>query len=130
MALVRILVLVALLVASGPLQSEYARTRFVFTQDGAISSVPPWLALIALAVVFILAAGARREQRQPTALLIIELVVAVLIAIVPPLIWAQVLPGLWTEAMGGTTGASYAQMLAVVWAMLVVRTMRSRRRAG
>ena len=57
-------------------------------------------------------------------------VVAVLIAIVPPLIWAQVLPGLWTEAMGGTTGASYAQMLAVVWAMLVVRTMRSRRRAG
>lgn len=130
MALVRILVLVALLVASGPLQSEYARTRFVFTQDGAISSVPPWLALIALAVVFILAAGARREQRQPTALLIFELVVAVLIAIVPPLIWAQVLPGLWTEAMGGTTGASYAQMLAVVWAMLVVRTMRSRRRAG
>ena len=130
MALVRILVLVALLVASGPLQSEYARTRFVFTQDGAISSVPPWLALIALAVVFILAAGARRGQRQPTALLIIELVVAVLIAIVPPLIWAQVLPGLWTEAMGGTTGASYAQMLAVVWAMLVVRTMRSRRRAG
>jgi hypothetical protein len=130
MALVRILVLVALLVASGPLQSEYARTRFVFTQDGAISSVPPWLALIALAVVFILAAGARREQRQPTALLIIELVVAVLIAIVPPLIWAQVLPGLWTEAMGGTTGASYAQMLAVVWAMIVVRTMRSRRRAG
>ena len=127
MALVRILVLIALLLASGPLQAEYARTRFVFTQDGAISSVPPWLGLVALAVVFILAAAARREQRQPTALLIVELVVAVLIAIVPPLIWAQVLPGLWTEAMGGTTGASYAQMLAVVWAMLVVRTWRDRR---
>lgn len=130
MALARIPVLIALLVASGPLQAEYARTRFVFTQDGAISSVPPWLGLIALAVVFILVAGARREERQPMAVLIVELVVAVLIAIVPPLIWAQVLPGLWTEAMGGTTGASYAQMLAVVWAMIAVRTMRARRAAA
>ena len=130
MVLARIPVLIALLVASGPLQTEYARTRFIFTQDGAVSSVPPWLGLVALAVVFILVAGARREQRQPTAILVLELVVAVVIAIVPPLIWAQVLPGLWTEAMGGTTGASYAQMLAVVWAMIAVRTLRSRRRAG
>ena len=130
MVLARIPVLIALLVASGPLQTEYARTRFIFTQDGAVSSVPPWLGLVALAVVFILVAGARREQRQPTAILVLELVVAVVIAIVPPLIWAQVLPGLWTEAMGGTTGASYAQMLAVVWAMIAVRTMRARRAAA
>jgi len=130
MAFARILALIALLLASGPLQEEYARTRFVFTQDGAISSVPPWLGLVALAVVFILVAAARRDRRHATAALVIELLVAVLIAIVPPLIWAQVAPGLWTAAMGGTTGASFAQMLAVVWAMLAVRTLRSQRRAG
>lgn len=129
MALTRIAVLIALVVASGPLQEAYARSRFVLTQDGAISSIPPWLGLVALAVVFILTAGARREQGQATAVLILELVIAVVITIVPPLIWAQVVPGIWTEAMGGTTGASYAQMLAVVWAMIVVRTLRARRRA-
>lgn len=129
MALVRILALIALLLVSTPLQEEYARTRFVFTQDGAISSVPPWLGLIALAVGFILVAAARRSQRQATAGLVVELVLAVLIAIVPPLIWAQVAPELWTAAMGGSTSSSFAQMLAVVWAMLVVRTLRSQRRA-
>lgn len=130
MALARIPVLLALLVASGPLQWRYAQTRFVFTQDGAISSIPPWLGLIALAVVFILLAGARRDERQATALLVLELVVAIIIAIVPPLIWAQVAAGPWTEAMGGTTGASYAQMLAVVWAMIAVRTLRAQRRGA
>ncbi len=130
MAYARIPVLLALLLASGPLQWRYAETRFVFTQDGAVSSVPPWLALVALAVVFILVAAAGRERRHATPLLVLELLVAFVIAIVPPLIWAQVAAGAWTEAMGGTTGASYAQMLAVVWGLIAVRTWRTQRRAG
>lgn len=129
MSLIRIPALLALLVASGPLQWRYAQTRFVFTQDGAVSSIPPWIALIALAVVFILVAGARRDQRHATPVLLLEAFVALIIAIVPPLIWAQVAAGPWTQAMGGTTGASYAQILAVVWLMVVVRTFRAQRRA-
>lgn len=129
MSLIRIPALLALLVASGPLQWRYAQTRFVFTQDGAVSSIPPWIALIALAVVFILVAGARRDQRHATPVLLLEAFVALVIAIVPPLIWAQVAAGPWTQAMGGTTGASYAQILAVVWLMVVVRTFRAQRRA-
>ena len=127
MALIRIPVLIALLVASGPLQWRYAQTRFVFTQDGAVASVPPWIALIALAVVFVLAAGYRRDQRHATPILVVETLVAFVIAIVPPLIWAQVAGGAWTQAMGGTTGASYAQMLAVVWMLIAIRTWRSQR---
>lgn len=127
MALIRIPVLIALLVASGPLQWRYAQTRFVFTQDGAVASVPPWIALIALAVVFILAAGFRRDQRHATPVLVVETLVAFIIAIVPPLIWAQVAGGAWTQAMGGTTGASYAQMLAVVWMLIAIRTWRGQR---
>jgi hypothetical protein len=130
MALIRIPVLVALLLASGPLQWRYAQTRFVFTQDGAVASVPPWLALIGLAVVFILAAGHRRDDRHATPILALELVIAFVIAIVPPLIWAQVAGSTWTQAMGGTTGASYAQMLAVVWFLIALRTLRTQRRAG
>lgn len=127
MALIRIPVLIALLVASGPLQWRYAQTRFVFTQDGAVASVPPWIALIGLAVVFILAAGFRRDQRHATPILAVETLVAFVIAIVPPLIWAQVAGGVWTQAMGGTTGASYAQMLAVVWMLIAIRTWRAQR---
>jgi hypothetical protein len=130
MALIRIPVLVALLLASGPLQWRYAQTRFVFTQDGAVASVPPWLALIGLAVVFILAAGYRREERHATPILSIEMLIAFVVAIVPPLIWAQVAGSAWTQAMGGTTGASYAQMLALVWFLIALRTLRAQRRAG
>lgn len=130
MALIRIPVLIALLLASGPLQWRYAQARFVFTQDGAVASVPPWLALIAVAVVFILVAGYQRDRRHATPVLILEALVALIIAIVPPLIWAQVAAGAWTQAMGGTTGASYAQILAVVWLVTVVRTFRGQRRAA
>ena len=130
MALLRIPVLLALLVASGPLQDRYAQARFGFTLDAAIASIPTWLGLVAVAVVFVLAAGARRGQRHATPVLVLELVVAGLIVIVPPLIWLQVAPGPWNEAMGGNSGTAYAQLLAVVWAMLVVRTIRDQRRSG
>jgi hypothetical protein len=130
MQLLRIPVLIALLLASGPLQWRYAQQRFVLTADAAVSSVPTWIALIAVAVVFILAAGYGRDRQHGAAVLSVELIVALLIAMVPPLIWAQVAgAGPWTTAMGGSTGASYAQVLAVVWLMLVVRTWRSQRRS-
>jgi hypothetical protein len=130
MNLLRIPVLIAILVASGPLQERYARQRFVFTADGAVSSVPPWIALMAVAVVFILAAGYARSRRHAAPVLVLEIIVALVISIVPPLIWAQVAgAGPWTSAMGGTTGASYAQILALVWLLIVVRAWRDQRRA-
>ncbi len=129
MSLVRIPVLIALLVASGPLQWRYAQARFVLTQDGAVASIPPWIALIALAVTFIVVASVKRDQRHATPVLLVEALIAIVIAIVPPLIWAQVAGGTWTQAMGGTTGAAYAQLLAVVWALIALRTLRSQRRA-
>jgi hypothetical protein len=130
MALIRIPALIALLVASGPLQWRYAQARFVLTQDGMVASIPPWIALVALAVVFILVAGYRRDVRHATPILAFELLVAFVIAIVPPLIWAQVAGGAWNQAMGGTTGASYAQLLALVWFLLALRTLRTQRRAA
>ena len=46
----------------------------------------------------------------------------------PPLVWADVLgQGLFLDAMGGTTGAVYSQVLAVVWLVTVVRTVRAQR---
>jgi hypothetical protein len=130
MSLIRIPVLIAILVASGPLQWRYAQQRFVFTADGAVASVPPWLALMAVAIAFILVAGFRRDQRHATPVLIGEAFIALIIALVPPLIWAQVAGGVWTEAMGGTTGASYAQMLALVWFLIALRTLRDQRRGA
>jgi hypothetical protein len=118
-------------VASGPLQERYARQRFVFTADGAVSSVPPWVALMAVGVVFILAAAYGRGRRHSTPLLLLEGFVAVIVALVPPLIWAEVAgAGAWTTAMGGTTSATYAQVLALVWLLLVVRTWREQRRSA
>jgi len=128
MALIRIPVLLAVLVASGPLQWTHAQKRFVFTAEGAIASIPAWLALMAVAVAFILIASYKRDRRHATPILILEVLVALLIVIVPGLIWAQVLPGPWTQAMGGTSGAAYAQMLALVWMLIAVRTWRDQRR--
>lgn len=130
MSLIRIPALLALLVASGPLQWRYARARFVLTQDGMVASIPPWIALLALAVVFILVAGYRRDVRHATPILALELLVAFVIAFVPPLIWSQVTGNVWNQAMGVTTGASYAQLLALVWFLLALRTLRAQRRAG
>jgi hypothetical protein len=130
MQLLRIPVLIAILVASGPLQERYARQRFVFTADGAIGSIPPWAALMAVAVVFLLVVDYGRGQRHAMPVLVLEGVIALLVTLVPPLIWAQVAgAGPWTTAMGGTTGASYAQILALVWLLQVFRTGRRHRRA-
>jgi len=131
MQLLRIPVLIAILLASGPLQERYTRQRFVFTLDGAIAAIPSWLALVAVAVAFILAAGYGRDRRHSTPVLVLEGLLAVVITIVPPLIWARVAGvGAWTSAMGGSSGTSFAQILAVVWLMLVVRTWRQRAAKG
>jgi hypothetical protein len=130
MRLVRIPLLIVLLLVSGPLQWRYAQQRFVFTQDGMVGSIPPWLLLVAVAVTFLVVAGAGRGQRHAGWILVLEGFVATVVALVPPLVWAQVAgAGPWTEAMGGTTGAAYAQVLGVVWLVTVVRTGLSQRRA-
>jgi len=130
MRLVRIPLLVVLLLASGPLQWRYAQQRFVFTQDGMVGSIPPWLLLVAVAVAFLVVAEAGRDRRHGALLLVLEGFIATVVALVPPLVWAQVAgAGPWTEAMGGTTGASYAQVLGIVWLVAVVRTGAAQRRA-
>ncbi len=128
MTLLRIPVLIALMIASGPLQYEYGLSRILLTLDSAVSALPTWLGLVAVAVVFVLAATYGRDRKHATPVLVLELVVAAIVALVPPLIWLQVAPGPWNEAMGGTSGATFSQVLAVVWAMVVIRTFRTRRR--
>ena len=130
MTLLRIPVLVGLLLASGSLQSDYAVARLLLTLDGAVGALPQWLALVGVAVAFVLVAAFGRDRKHPTPVLILEVLVAFVIAVVPPLIWMQVAPGPWNEAMGGNSGMSFAQVLAVVWAMIAVRTFRTRARDG
>lgn len=128
MKLVRIPVLLALLILSGSLQWEYSLQRMRLNEEGIVGSLPYWLGLVAVAVVFILVVGASRDERNPAWLLTIEGFLATVIALVPPLVWADVLgQGLFLDAMGGTTGAVYAQVLAVVWLVTVVRTARGQR---
>jgi hypothetical protein len=98
--------------------------------DGISGSLPYWLGLVAVAVVFIVVAGAARTERNPGWLLGIEGFLAAVIALVPPLVWAQALgTGPFLDAMGGTTGAVYSQVLAVFWLVTVVRTARGQRAA-
>jgi hypothetical protein len=128
MKLARIPALLALLIVSGTLQWEYSLQRMRLNEEGIVGSLPYWLGLVAVAVVFIVIVGAAREDRNPTWLLTIEGFLATVIALVPPLVWAQVLgQGLFLDAMGGTTGAVYSQVLAVVWLVTVVRTVRAQR---
>lgn len=130
MPIVRIPVLIALLFASGPLQWNYINTRFTLGE-----SLPSWLALVALALVFLVVVGYGRDQRHATPVLAVESVLGLLLAIVPPLVWLGVAAGAdtavlqtWSRAMGGTSGAAYAQVLALVWMMTAVRTLRAQRR--
>jgi hypothetical protein len=126
--LIRIPALLALLILSGSLQWEYSLQRMRLNEEGIVGSLPYWLGLVAVAVVFILVVGAARDERNPAWLLTIEGFLAFVIALVPPLVWADVLgQGLFLEAMGGTTGAVYSQVLAVVWLVAVVRTARGQR---
>jgi hypothetical protein len=129
---IRILVLLALLFASGPLQWSYVNTRFTLSD-----SIPSWLGLIVLAVVFLIAVAYGRDQRHPTPILVLEGFLAFVLAIVPPLVWLGVaiesgsgVMQTWSRAMGGTSGAAYAQVLALVWLMTAIRTFRGQRRHG
>jgi len=128
MKLARVPVLLALLLLSGPLQWQYSLQRMRLNQEGIVGSLPYWLGLVALAAVFIVVAGAARSERNPAWLLGIEGFLAGVIALVPPLVWAQALgTGPFLDAMGGTTGAVFSQVLAVFWLVTVVRTGRSQR---
>ncbi len=128
MKLARVPVLLALLLLSGPLQWQYSLQRMRLNQEGIVGSLPYWLGLVALAAVFIVVAGAARSERNPAWLLGIEGFLAAVIALVPPLVWAEALgTGPFLDAMGGTTGAVFSQVLAVAWLVTVVRTGRSQR---
>lgn len=129
MALIRIPILMALLFASGPLQWSYINTRFTLGE-----SIPSWLGLVALAVVFLVVVAYGRQQRHATPVLAVEAVLGLLLAVVPPLVWLGIsvesdVAALqtWSRAMGGTSGAAYAQVLSLVWMMTAIRTWRAQR---
>lgn len=125
--LIRIPVLLALLLAGGLLLPRYIREVMAFDVVGGLG---PWLLLVVLAIVFVLVATADRTARQPGWLLTIEIVIAAIIALVPQIVWAQVLgANLVTDALGGRSGSVFAQMLAIVWLVTAVRTLTRQRRA-
>lgn len=127
--LIRIPILLVLLLIAGPLLDQYSRERMRLNAEGIVASLGPWLLLMVLAAVFLLIAAAKRDERHAGWLLSLEGVIAALIAIVPPLVWFLALGlGLVSKAMGATSGAAYAQVLAVAWLVTVVRTARIQRR--
>jgi hypothetical protein len=130
-ALLRLVVLVALLLASGPLQWRYSLQRMRVNMEGMVASLPFWLGLVAIAVVFLLVLSAWRDERGSAVVSVIEGFVAAVLALVPPLIWTQVVgAGLFLDAMGGTTGMTFAQVLAIVWLVTVVRSRRTGARSA
>lgn len=127
--LIRIPVLVVLLVLAGPLLDQYSRERMRLNAEGIVASIGPWLLLMVLAAVFLIAVAAQRDERHAGWLLTLEGVIAAVIAVVPPLVWFLALGlGIVSKAMGATSGAAYAQVLAVAWLVTVVRTGRHQRK--
>ncbi len=127
--IVRIPLLVVVLLAGGPLLRMYSQQRMRLNPEGMIASLGPWLLLVALAVVFLAVTFAGRDQRHPAWVLAIEYVVAGLFAVVPPMLWYLVFGlGIVADAMGSTTGSAYAQVLAVAWLVVAVRTGRRQRK--
>lgn len=129
--IIRIPVLLLLLLGSGSLQWDYAQQRFRLNQEGMLDGMVPWLGLVAVAVVFAVVALRARDVRHSGWVLTLEGLLAFVVAFVPPLAWTQLLSNRSViEAMGGTTGAAYAQVLAIVWLVIVVRTaLQQRKRA-
>lgn len=127
--IIRIPVLLLLLLGSGSLQWEYAQQRFRLNQEGMLDGMVPWLGLVAVAIAFLVVALRARDVRHSGWVLTLEGILAFLIAFVPPLIWTQLVGNRTVvEAMGGNTGAAYAQVLAIAWLVIVVRTARQQRK--
>jgi len=126
--IIRIPVLLALLIVSGSLQWQYAQQRFRLNAEGMLDGIGPWLGLVAVAIVFLVVAGWGRDVRHSGLLLVLEGLLAFVIAFVPPLVWTLLLDSRQViQAMGGNTGAAYAQVLAIAWLVTVVRTARQQR---
>ncbi len=129
--IIRVPALVLLLLLAGPLLRQYSQQRMRLNAEGIVASLGPWILLIVLAAVFLLLVLAQRDEAHRGWLLTLEGVVAAVIALVPPLVWFLALGlGPVAHAMGATTGAAYAQVLATAWLVIVIRTgLRQRRQA-
>jgi len=112
--LARVPVLVALLLASGPLLFDGAQAAARQDLDGVWSSWA-WLTLLAVAVVAVVHLGRRR--RHPPATLAMEGLVAAVLGFVPPFQWVMWFGiNRFTEAVGGTTVLTgFMQPLAIAW---------------
>lgn len=120
---VRIPILVALLVAidllRGPIEAATAAMR-----PGA--AFPRWLALLALAVLFVLVVLLRRDRDASRVLLIVEALIAGVIAVVPWLLdgptWGSP-EALLLISMRSTVGMGFVSALALAWAVVTIRRL-------
>ena len=122
----RIPLLLALSLAAGP--PKLALVRAVARGDlGA--NWRPWLLLVTLAAIFMVAALAGRGSRHPPALLAIEALLAATIGVTPPTAWILWLGiGPITHAVGATSGNLFMPALAIAWLVIVAATgLRQRR---
>jgi hypothetical protein len=84
----------------------------------------PWLLMLGCGAAFAVVAVAGRQARHPWAVLLIEVVVAGVLALVPPVLWVLWLRlGWFTRVMGGDTGNAFVQALALVWLVVAVLTV-------
>ena len=81
-------------------------------KDAPARLVHPFLALVAVAVAFVLAATYGRDRKHATPVLVLELVVAAIVALVPPLWWAVMDQRVTAAGGPGTTSSPANQALA------------------
>ena len=83
----------------------------------------PWLLMLGCGAAFAVVAVTGRQVRHPWAVLLVEMVVAGVLALVPPVLWVLWLRFVWfTRVLGGDTGNAFVQALALVWLVAVVLT--------
>lgn len=86
-----------------------------------------WLALVVLGAAFMVVALLGRAGGAGRALAAVEMALAGVLALVPPIQWLVWFGFNWfTAAVGATTGTAVVQGLAVAWLVIAAHTVVSR----
>lgn len=118
--LVRIPVLVALLLLTGPPQERMFRAVSRLEIDATWG---PWAWMAVLGIVFCVLALAGRGERQSRLVLAAEGLAAAILAL-PPVAWVQWVGLHWfPRALGAATGHLFATGLAVAWLVIVAMSL-------
>lgn len=125
----RVPVLLGLLVGVGRLQVELLEPRPVEVAEVASPTVPwlPWLAIVVLGAAFVGVALPARAGAQGGAVAGVEVALAGVLALVPPIQWLLWFGFSWfTQSVGATTGTAAVQGLAVAWLVIAARALLAR----